>query len=80
MPITRVTEASMSQITLAGLQIPLAARIVSVADVYNALRSRRVFRRALTPVEALRVMTEESAHQFVGPFSRGDVEHASHHA
>lgn len=49
---------------LAGNEIPLAARIVAVADVYNALRSRRVFRRALTPVEALRVMTEESAHRF----------------
>jgi response regulator RpfG family c-di-GMP phosphodiesterase/serine/threonine protein kinase len=49
---------------LAGSDIPLAARIVAVADVYDALRSRRVYKPALSHTTALRMMTEE----FTGHF------------
>jgi putative nucleotidyltransferase with HDIG domain len=38
---------------LAGQSIPLGARIVAVADVYDALLSPRPYRRALTRHEAL---------------------------
>jgi putative nucleotidyltransferase with HDIG domain len=37
---------------LAGHEIPLAARIVAVADAYDAMTSDRPYRRALTPLQA----------------------------
>jgi response regulator RpfG family c-di-GMP phosphodiesterase len=43
---------------LAGSAIPLAARIVTVADVYDALRSRRPHRPALAHLLAVELMTE----------------------
>jgi response regulator RpfG family c-di-GMP phosphodiesterase len=49
---------------LAGDAIPLAARIVAIADVYDALRCRRSWRPALSHHAALQVMTESSAGQF----------------
>jgi HD-GYP domain-containing protein (c-di-GMP phosphodiesterase class II) len=38
---------------LAGEAIPLAAQIVGIADVYDALTSDRSYRRAVAPAEAL---------------------------
>src|SRR5207244_997224 len=49
---------------LAGNEIPLAARIVAIADVYNALRSRRVYKAALSHDAALRVMLDPANGQF----------------
>jgi HD-GYP domain-containing protein (c-di-GMP phosphodiesterase class II) len=49
---------------LAGRDIPLAARLVSVADVYDSLRSGRTYRVALSHASALQAMDEESAGQF----------------
>lgn len=44
-------------------QIPLAARIVAIADVFDALTSNRHYRDAFSPEEALRIMqTEEKEH------------------
>jgi putative two-component system response regulator len=47
---------------LAGDAIPLAARILAVADVYDALRCRRVYKPALAHAEAVRVMSEDTGH------------------
>jgi HD-GYP domain-containing protein (c-di-GMP phosphodiesterase class II)/tRNA A-37 threonylcarbamoyl transferase component Bud32 len=44
---------------LAGEAIPLAARLVAVADVYDALRSRRPHRPALSHGAAVRVLTQD---------------------
>ncbi len=41
---------------LVGEAIPLAARIVAVGDVYDALRSRRTYRPALSHAAAMQVM------------------------
>ncbi len=41
---------------LAGEAIPLMARIVCVADVFDALTNARAYRRALAPAEALAAM------------------------
>ncbi|HEY8541210.1 MAG TPA: HD domain-containing phosphohydrolase, partial [Pseudothermotoga sp.] len=41
---------------LSGLQIPLSARIVKVADVFDALTSDRYYRKAYSPQEALQMM------------------------
>jgi response regulator RpfG family c-di-GMP phosphodiesterase len=49
---------------LAGTDIPLSARIVSVADVYDALRSRRVYKPALSHATAFQVITKASEGQF----------------
>jgi len=49
---------------LAGNDIPLAARLVSVCDVYDALRSRRIYRPALSHHAALQVMNDAAGGQF----------------
>jgi len=43
---------------LKGEEIPLLSRIISVADIYDALTSDRPYRKALTPAEAIRIMEE----------------------
>jgi response regulator RpfG family c-di-GMP phosphodiesterase len=50
--------------SLKGDAIPLAARIVAVADVYDALRTRRVYKPALSHAAALQVILEACAAQF----------------
>ncbi|HXG09001.1 MAG TPA: response regulator [Gemmataceae bacterium] len=49
---------------LAGNQIPLAARIVAIGDVYDALRSPRPHRPPLFHSAAVQVMTEVAREQF----------------
>lgn len=49
---------------LAGENIPLEARIVSVADVYDALTSSRVYKPALSHEEAMSIITAGSGSQF----------------
>jgi response regulator RpfG family c-di-GMP phosphodiesterase len=49
---------------LTGSDIPLAARIVAIADVYDALRARRVYKPALSHASAVEVMTKGSDGQF----------------
>jgi putative two-component system response regulator len=45
---------------LRGDQIPLLARIVQTADIYDALTSARPYKPALRPDEALRILEEET--------------------
>jgi len=49
---------------LAGADIPLAARIVAVGDVYDALRSRRVYKPALSHVASVRIILKDSPGHF----------------
>jgi response regulator RpfG family c-di-GMP phosphodiesterase len=49
---------------LAGAAIPLAARLVAVADVYDALRSRRPYKPAYSHVAAVQMMYEAAGSQF----------------
>jgi putative two-component system response regulator len=49
---------------LKGDQIPLAARIVAVADVYDALTSRRVYRDAMTHIQAKTYILHERGLHF----------------
>ncbi len=44
---------------LAGEEIPLLARILQVADIYDALTTERPYKLALTPETAFTVMEEE---------------------
>jgi response regulator RpfG family c-di-GMP phosphodiesterase/tRNA A-37 threonylcarbamoyl transferase component Bud32 len=49
---------------LSGDAIPPAARLVALADVYDALRRQRFHKPALTHDDATRIILEESAGQF----------------
>jgi ribonuclease P protein subunit RPR2 len=49
---------------LAGDEIPLAARIFSVADTFDALTSDRPYRRAVSVQEACEVIAAEAGGQF----------------
>ena len=49
---------------LFGKQIPLEARILGIADAYEAMTSLRPYRDALSPAEALQEMKFQSRKQF----------------
>jgi len=49
---------------LAGEEIPLAARIVAVADVYDALTSRRVYKDAYSHEVAYNIITGDAGKHF----------------
>jgi response regulator RpfG family c-di-GMP phosphodiesterase len=49
---------------LAGEQIPLSARIVAIADVYDALTTKRVYKRAQRHEEAVEQIREDSGSRF----------------
>ena len=49
---------------LAGEAIPLTARVLCVADVYDALTSVRSYKRALTHEEAMAIMSQDVGTQF----------------
>ena len=49
---------------LRGEEIPLGARIIFVADAYDAMTSERVYRRPLAPEEALEELERCSGSQF----------------
>jgi len=49
---------------LLGNAIPLAARVVAICDVYDALRSRRVYKPALSHAATVQLMTEASPGHF----------------
>ena len=67
---------------LQGDQIPIEARVVSVADVFDALTSDRPYRKAMSPYEARDVIVKGSGREFdpavVGAFltemKRGGME------
>jgi hypothetical protein len=70
-----------------GEAIPIEGRIVAVADVFDALTSDRVYRRAFTVEEAVEMMLEQRGHHFdpvlldafmevldrSGPDARGEI-------
>jgi putative two-component system response regulator len=53
---------------LKGEQIPILARILQVADIYDALTTERPYKRAYTPEEALSIMREETKKGWRDPF------------
>lgn len=59
---------------LKGNKIPLSARIVALADVYDALTSERIYKEAFSHSKAMEIITGDSGHHFdpdvVGAFLR----------
>jgi response regulator RpfG family c-di-GMP phosphodiesterase len=49
---------------LAGEKIPLAARLVAIADVYDTLRRMRMYKPAMSHGSAIRLMLDRSDGQF----------------
>jgi HD-GYP domain-containing protein (c-di-GMP phosphodiesterase class II) len=49
---------------LAGLDIPMEARIVSVVDAYDAMTSHRPYRQAMSHKEAVEQLNRNSGAQF----------------
>lgn len=49
---------------IAGDAIPLAARLMSIADVYDALCSKRVYKAAMSHEETMKIILEGRATQF----------------
>jgi len=66
---------------LAAERIPLPARIVSVADVYDALTSARVYKPAMPHEQAAKLIREGSGTQFdpevVAAFDRMEAQFRS---
>ena len=65
-----------------GEQIPLAARIISVADVYDSLTSDRPYRKAMSPFEVREILVKGAGTEFdpnvveafLSAFRKGDME------
>jgi len=53
---------------LRGEQIPLLARVLQVADIYDALTSSRPYKPAFQPREALRTIEQETARGWRDPY------------
>lgn len=49
---------------LKGEEIPLCARIMAIADVFDALVSERCYKKPMSTVQAFRVIAEESGSHF----------------
>jgi putative two-component system response regulator len=49
---------------LSGEQIPLAARLMAVADVYDALRSKRVYKPPFSHERAVEIISGDSGTHF----------------
>ncbi len=49
---------------LKGEEIPLAGRVMAIADVYDALVSERPYKKALSHDEAVKIIIESSGTQF----------------
>ena len=49
---------------IAGNDIPLSARIVSIVDVYDALVSQRVYKPPFSHEEAMRIISEDAGKKF----------------
>lgn len=53
---------------LRGDQIPLLARIIQLADIYDALTAERAYKPALTPAQAVEVIRDETKRGWRDPF------------
>jgi putative nucleotidyltransferase with HDIG domain len=68
--------------TAKGEEIPIAARVLAVADAYDTLTSDRPYRRAVTPFEARQIIVSSAGSNFdpavveafVDAFEQGEME------
>ncbi|MDR2837344.1 MAG: two-component system response regulator [Azonexus sp.] len=60
---------------LAGNEIPISARLMALADVFDALISKRCYKPAFTPANALEIIVEGSGKHFDPDLVTAFVEH-----
>ena len=60
---------------LSGEAIPLPARIMAIADVYDALISERCYKKAMSPEKAFAIIEEECGAQFDPNLARVFLNH-----
>lgn len=58
---------------LPGNQISTYAKMVAVADIFNALTTDRTYSKAMSPFEALKLMQEKMSHKFDANYFRNLV-------
>lgn len=63
-PLPGKTDSQGKAITKKKDEIPLFGRIVSVADVYDALSCKRVYKEAWDEEKVLKILEQEKGHQF----------------
>jgi hypothetical protein len=63
-PVAPSIEAEMLATELGALGLPLEARIIAVADAFDAMTSTRAYRRALSQEVAFEELREKSGSQF----------------
>ncbi len=51
-------------LSLVGEEIPIEARIVSIVDVYDALRQKRIYKEGFTHEVAIKIIEEEKGVSF----------------
>ena len=49
---------------LEGQKIPVSARIMAIADVFDTLITQRCYKSAITPKQAFEVIEDDAATQF----------------
>ena len=60
---------------LQGLEIPLSARIMALADVYDALISERCYKKPMSPEEAFKIIEDESGTHFDPKLTKVFLDH-----
>ena len=60
---------------LSGETIPLSARIMAIADVYDALTSERCYKKAMPPQRAFAIIEEEAGAHFDPQLARVFLDH-----
>ena len=65
---------------LKGEEIPLSARIMALADVFDALVSKRCYKEAMPPEEAFKIIEEESGTHFDPKLVKVFLEHKEQYA
>lgn len=52
---------------LVGEKIPLLARILQIADIFDAITTKRPYKQAQSPVEAMRILEDQAATGLLDP-------------
>ncbi len=60
---------------LSGEEIPLSARIMAIADVFDALISERCYKKAMPPDRAFNIIGEEAGRQFDPKLAKVFLDH-----
>jgi HD-GYP domain-containing protein (c-di-GMP phosphodiesterase class II) len=64
MPLEGKTDPAGNPLGKKGDEIPLFGRIVAIADIFDALTAKRIYKEAWDESKALKVMGEQSGRQF----------------